>query len=365
MKNIFVNDIAAKSGGALTVLNEFVNSIARYDQENHYYVFCNGESVKDPLMNNIHIIENAHCHGWFGRLLWDDYGISRWAKKHQVRPDLVLSLQNTGVKLGRRIKQIIYYHQSIPFYEYPWSPFRRSERILWLYQNIYPFFVTRHLYKKNLLVVQANWIKAASSTVFHIPDDQIAVIRPLPRQENPIAAAQSKYQDRKDVFRIIYPASAEIFKNHKTILSAMELIRKQYPELYPSIRLYLTIEEKLFGSPDNDNIEYLGYVNYEDLLKMYQRMDLLVFPSYMETVGLPLLEAAFYGIPVIASDLPYARDVIGQYEGAVFAAYDEPEHWASEIIKAYHARKRYESFQTGHGDPWKELIELIQTQLTK
>jgi len=40
MKNIFVNATAATEGGALTILNQFLNSIPKYSSTNHkYYVF--------------------------------------------------------------------------------------------------------------------------------------------------------------------------------------------------------------------------------------------------------------------------------------------------------------------------------------
>jgi glycosyltransferase involved in cell wall biosynthesis len=39
----------------------------------------------------------------------------------------------------------------------------------------------------------------------------------------------------------------------------------------------------------------------------------LLFPSLAEGFGLPLVEAAALGTPVIASDLPVIREVLGDY----------------------------------------------------
>lgn len=44
----------------------------------------------------------------------------------------------------------------------------------------------------------------------------------------------------------------------------------------------------------------------------------LVFPSYYETIGLPLLEARSVGAPILAADCLYARDGVGDYERAEF-----------------------------------------------
>ena len=44
----------------------------------------------------------------------------------------------------------------------------------------------------------------------------------------------------------------------------------------------------------------------------------LVFPSYIETIGLPLLEARSVGAPILAADCLYARDGVGDYERVKF-----------------------------------------------
>ena len=44
----------------------------------------------------------------------------------------------------------------------------------------------------------------------------------------------------------------------------------------------------------------------------------LIFPSLIETYGLPLAEARALGSLVLAADLPYAREVLDGYENAYF-----------------------------------------------
>ena len=43
-----------------------------------------------------------------------------------------------------------------------------------------------------------------------------------------------------------------------------------------------------------------------------------VFPSYIETIGLPLLEARSVGARILAADCRYARDLVGDYQKAEF-----------------------------------------------
>ena len=57
----------------------------------------------------------------------------------------------------------------------------------------------------------------------------------------------------------------------------------------------------------------------------------LIFPSFIETFGLPLLEARESGAPVLAADTPFAREILANYEKAEFFPYDNPEILAEKI----------------------------------
>ena len=56
-------------------------------------------------------------------------------------------------------------------------------------------------------------------------------------------------------------------------------------------------------------VRILGAVPYEEIAQYYQRSDIFVFPSYLETFGHPLLEAMISGIPVVAADIDVFREV--------------------------------------------------------
>lgn len=98
------------------------------------------------------------------------------------------------------------------------------------------------------------------------------------------------------------------------------------------VKLYFTLSEDEVALKSRDGkIEYLGRIPYERVLAMYKACDALVFPSYIETYGLPLIEAASLGIPIIAADLPYAREVLAGYDGAMFVAYNDAYAWKKAI----------------------------------
>jgi glycosyltransferase involved in cell wall biosynthesis len=58
-------------------------------------------------------------------------------------------------------------------------------------------------------------------------------------------------------------------------------------------------------------INWIGFVDDEDMPAIYNGAELFAFPSYFEGFGLPLLEAMSCGVPVVASNVTSIPEVIG------------------------------------------------------
>ena len=68
----------------------------------------------------------------------------------------------------------------------------------------------------------------------------------------------------------------------------------------------------------------------EQMAQRYSE-SILLFPSYLETVGLPLLEAKQYGAPIIASDCAYAHETVGEYENVSYFSAMRGEELAAQM----------------------------------
>ncbi|MFR6143695.1 MAG: glycosyltransferase, partial [Finegoldia sp.] len=66
---------------------------------------------------------------------------------------------------------------------------------------------------------------------------------------------------------------------------------------------------------------WVGQQNREQMSDWYAQ-SILLFPSYLETVGLPICEAMSVGAPVLLSDCLYARDVAKEYANARYFVKD-------------------------------------------
>ena len=84
------------------------------------------------------------------------------------------------------------------------------------------------------------------------------------------------------------------------------------------IELNLTLSEKdYFNScynkikpPKNFMLYNHGIIPKYKLYNIYEKCEYLIYPSYSESFGLPLVESIKFNCKVIASDLPYVNSII-------------------------------------------------------
>lgn len=112
----------------------------------------------------------------------------------------------------------------------------------------------------------------------------------------------------------VYVADGEAHKNHRTLLAAWQLLARD--GLHPSLALTLsprdvTLKREIAALTDVSalRIKDLGQMPHEQVLSLYAGARAMIFPSISESFGLPLVEAMHAGLPILASELDYVRDV--------------------------------------------------------
>lgn len=133
----------------------------------------------------------------------------------------------------------------------------------------------------------------------------------------PFVNALPNPSDRNNVmldWDFVYVADGEAHKNHRTLLAAWRLLAQD--GLYPSLALTLSSRDaalkfnlEVLAVESGLRIEDLGQMSHENVLALYSRSKALIFPSTSESFGLPLIEATHLGLPILASELDYVRDV--------------------------------------------------------
>jgi len=94
----------------------------------------------------------------------------------------------------------------------------------------------------------------------------------------------------------------------KGLVEVLAILTKHIDQLNVPVELWIGGDGRLFkelstiyASTDKIKITWLGYIH--DKTKFYQLIDLLVFPSKLESFGLSLVESWAYGVPVLTTDL--------------------------------------------------------------
>lgn len=118
-----------------------------------------------------------------------------------------------------------------------------------------------------------------------------------------------------DQYDFIYVSSGEPHKNHPALIEAWGILADN--GLKPTLALTL-------AGPRNLNLLRLieisntrrgtRIINLDELppkaiRAAYKSARALIFPSLGESLGLPLIEAAEFGLPILASELDFVRDV--------------------------------------------------------
>lgn len=326
---ILVIDVAAETGGAIAVLEQFINKFAA-NSENSYTVVLSKPRYSDR--KNIRFInfewtKKSYLH----RLLFDNFYIRRLIKKE--RPDRILSLQNSAV-YSCGLPQEVYFHNALFISERRYS--LKESVTLWLYQNPMCFIVKKSLKRAERIYVQAEWIKDALSYKWKIERDRIVVDKiKTDSAKNGICNYSGNTGGR-----LFYPANGALYKNHLTLIKACRDIWDEFGKNC-GLSLALTVRKDDLNKECRDclesgeyPVEFTGYLSKKEM-EMRYRESTLVFPSVIETAGLPLAEAASFGCDIIASDLPYAREMLSRYKNVVFFDSENAGELKRIIVKKF------------------------------
>ncbi len=127
---------------------------------------------------------------------------------------------------------------------------------------------------------------------------------------------------------LFLPAAVERHKNLEVLVEAIPHFSDSKLEIRvagsmttdPAYKAELVARAKRLGVESRFHL--LGPVPYERIVRYYRGARALVFPSFLETFGHPMLEAMLTGTPIVASEIPAFRE-IGE-DVALFFPPDDP-----------------------------------------
>ena len=308
MLRIVVSAVNFTEGGPLTVLRECLASAAAVlPAECEIVAFVNrADLISEPRIRLISIPSAKKS--WFHRLYWEWFGFRRISR--ELKPTLWLSLHDITPRLSAT-RQAVYCHNPSPFYRIGLREALMEPTFLMfnqLYALLYRFFIRRNY----CVIVQQDWLRA--EFIRRMGQLPVVVAHPSFR-----AAERPSAPMPGPAFVFIYPALPRVFKNTETLCKAAQILASRGVSGF-EVRLTLDGGEnryarwlhRRFGA--TAQVQFIGRQTNDEMVMQYREASAVVFPSKLETWGLPITEGKVQRLPLLVADLPYARETVGTYD---------------------------------------------------
>ena len=323
MRTIVVSAVNIRKGGTLTILRDCLEYLSGLTEEYrivalvHKRELCNYDGIEYIEMPNI-------IKGW-GKRLWCEYMTMYRLSKEQSPVYLWLSLHDTTPRVVAE-RRAVYCQTSFPFLKLKLNDWRFDFKI-----GLFGLF-TRLAYRINIkrndyLIVQAEWLRKGFVKMFRLPQERFIVSPPECKSFRTIIS-RNKNQEKYTFF---YAATPDCHKNFEQICQASLLLEKTIGK--GRFQVILTVDGtenryarwlyKQWGRMSS--IVFYGFMDKDTLYQHYAMADCLIFPSRVETWGLPISEFSQTGKPMLLADLPYAHETSAGSKQVAFFNPEKPE----------------------------------------
>lgn len=319
-KTIAVSGVNIRKGGTLTIMRDCLRFLSENLSADNRIVALVHDKSLFPY-DGIEFIEcKDSAKSWFRRLR-TEYSDMHRISKTIGHVNLWLSLHDTTPRVEADT-QAVYCQTSFPFLR--WH-FRDG-----LFDKKIPLFAlfTRFAYRVNVhrnkaLVVQQRWLRDKLSSLLGVERNKFIVFPPQ-KYFPEIPAVKSD-----GCVKFSFVSTPDCHKNFETLCAASERLENKIGKGKFKVILTISGTENKYSKwifekwHHVDSIEFRGFLNLDNLVKLYAETDCLVFPSRVETWGLPISEFMTTGKPLLLADLPYAHETsAGAHKVAFFQAED-------------------------------------------
>ena len=368
-KHIVVSAVNIRRGGTLTVLRDCLQYLSSCPEYEVTALVHRQELCDFP---GIHYVEIPWSIKGWGRRLWCEYVTMNRISKELPEADLWLSLHDTTPRV-RAKRQAVYCHTSFPFLKVHGRD--------WLMNPKIPLFATftKYAYRIGVrrnawLIVQQEWFRKGLSHLTDFPEERIIVAPPqfqpmeIPGQAGNDNGGQAGNDDKVVFF---YPSGPDCHKNFETLCRAAESLEQKVGKGKFKVVITVKGDENRYAQWLKKNwgavksIDFLGYVDKDTLTALYGQADCLVFPSRVETWGLPISEFKPTGKPIILADLPYAHESAAGAKQVAFYAVEDFQQLSCLMMQII--QRNFSDFvrllpsepRVPHAASWAELFERL------
>ena len=178
-----------------------------------------------------------------------------------------------------------------------------------------------YLDRASAVIVDSKCSKNDLVTHFNVAQDRVKVVYPgvgedfAPASKSLYKLLQNKYNICSNY--ILYIGTIEPRKNIKGLIKAFGLLKAKgnIAQKLVIVGMKGWMSDDIYRLADKFGLDseviFTGYVPREHLKIFYSFADVLVFPSFYEGAGLPVLEAFACGTPVVSSNVSSIPELAG------------------------------------------------------
>lgn len=314
---IVISAVNLIEGGTLSILKKCVQEIAQYNADGKYkvIVLVHSADILPSYENVEYIAYPTSKKSWFIRMFYEY--IYFYFLSLKIKPLIWISLHDMTPSVRSKYLYV-YMHNPSPFFQ------KRGElHLSWkfrLFVLFYKYVYRINVKKNTAVIVQQDWFRTKISELCKLPKEKVIVAYPEFAKTD-ISDYDGKYNKNQFFFN----AFPREFKNFEIICEAADILQKNGFADY-DWNVYLTIDgtENNYSKAvverfkSNPHIHFTGLVSREKCEAFYRSSEALIFPSLLETWGLPISEFKLYKKKMILADLPYAHEAANGAESGCF-----------------------------------------------
>ncbi len=367
---ILINCSTLKKGGGLQVAHSFVSILLQRSDHDYYFILSSG--LQEEFIKN-HNLDNNHFYTYDVK---PSIYLSLYGKEKQlnnlltrINPDVVFSVFGPTYWKPKALHLCGFAKAG---YFYPDSPFIKE---MPLFRKMKLFFLKQlHMNDfKNFnqaLVTEAN--DAAQRLSGLLPSKKIFTVsntynQVFDQQDNWDKSIQLPEYEGITLLSI---TANYRHKNLKIITRVIAYLKEKYPLL--EFRFVLTINRSDYGIIEEEHerhMLFLGRVSLYQCPFLYKQSDMMFMPTLLECFSATYPESMKMDVPILTSDLPFARDVCGdaaiyfdpmspQSIGEAIFSLSNDQSLYTELIEK--GRKRLLTYETFESRTQK-YIEILET----
>ncbi|MBV9963282.1 MAG: glycosyltransferase [Parafilimonas sp.] len=312
---VVISGVNLVEAGPLSVFKDAVKSFTENFANKYQLVLLvyNKNLLSDLNMEGVQLLEYKYPKKLWLFRVWFEYVHCYFLSK-KLTPFFWFAIHDMTPCVACKSKAV-YCHNPAPFYNLSLRDVF-FEKSLFFFRYFYSFFYRLNIKTNKYVIVQQDWLRKAFEKKYQVANVIVAY------PDVHINAAQIIADEVAQVKRFIYAAMPRVFKNYEVLLKAAEklyqkkLVFEVIVTINGSENKYSAYLKKQFQHIPN--IKFIGLQPRQKIFELYQNSSCLIFPSKLETWGLPITEMKSFHKPIFVANELYAHETVADYDKAVF-----------------------------------------------